>query len=147
MDGLMRDIYNLPPPNPSLFRCQRSISSGRSQGRKSEITNLHSPSFNLRAPFQPVTSLKIVPQSFRNRPESLAVKESKELRVLHSELVITSRKFENWEIPSSSFSALESKSSSKSTKASTLEVQKSTKLKSELWFFHCGLDLRLQPFL
>jgi hypothetical protein len=42
------------------------------------------------------------------------------------------------EIPISSFGALESKSG-ESTKASTPEVQKSTNLKSELWFFHSGL--------
>jgi hypothetical protein len=43
------------------------------------------------------------------------------------------------EIPISSFGALESKSLGESTKASTPEVQKSTNLKYDLWFFHSGL--------
>jgi hypothetical protein len=47
------------------------------------------------------------------------------------------------EIPISRFGALtlESKPLGESTKASTPEVQKSTNLKSELWFFHSGLGI------
>jgi hypothetical protein len=45
------------------------------------------------------------------------------------------------EIPISSYGALESKPLSESTKASTPEEQKSSKLKTELWFFHSGLGI------
>jgi hypothetical protein len=45
------------------------------------------------------------------------------------------------EIPISSFGALESKPLGKSTKSSTPDVQKSTNLKSELWFFHSELSI------
>jgi hypothetical protein len=45
------------------------------------------------------------------------------------------------EIPISSFGALESKPVGESTKSSTPEAQKSTDLKSELWFFHSELGI------
>jgi hypothetical protein len=45
------------------------------------------------------------------------------------------------EIPISSFGALESKPLGESTKSSTLDAQKSTNLKSELWFFHSELGI------
>jgi hypothetical protein len=46
-----------------------------------------------------------------------------------------------WVIPSSSFHAPEPKPSSNYTTLSTPEVQKSTNLKSEPWFFHSGLGI------
>jgi hypothetical protein len=56
--------------------------------------------------------------------------------VTPSESATTSGELEHWEIPGSSFKALQPKSLSNSTKPSTPEVQKSTNLKSELWCFH-----------
>jgi hypothetical protein len=99
----------------------------RAQIEKKEILIMQE---NLRASFQPITSLKIVPQSRRNRPKShpgsgyFIVNWSKRLENSN-----------NLEIPISSYGALESKPLGESTKASTPQEQKSTKLKTELWAF------------
>jgi hypothetical protein len=124
MDDPMR------PPS-FLFLVQEPTGSSQEQNQKSQ--NLHSPSFK---PHSTIPTSHFTKNSTPHPYESTKIPF--ELTLRHSELVKTSRKFQNWEIPSSSFRALESKPSSKSTKASTPEVQK-----SELWFFHGGVGIIL----
>jgi hypothetical protein len=110
--------------------------SDSSQGQNQKSRNLHSPSFEAQST---IPTNHFTKNSTPEPYESTKIPSG--LRLLHSELVITSRKFEQLEIPISSYGALECKPLGESTKASNPEEQKSTKLKTELWFFHSGLGI------
>jgi hypothetical protein len=104
-DKIMGHLMRINKPSRlhiPLLRCRYSISSCSSQGQKSEITKSHST-----IPTNHLTKNK-TSESYES------TKIPSELRLLHNELVTTSRKFEILD-PISSFGVLESKPLGKHT--------------------------------